>query len=209
MANKRRKVDKYSRIKPKVSPLTFIGIGVFFLVIILTVFLVTDSPSTKLAKAYQNGARQNGFEIDLTKDHNFKTVKLSKLENLIDSNDEIIIYFGNPNCINCVRFIDQAQKAYDNADPYNNKVNEYISTIYYVELDQLEEGFSLEGLDKFYEEHELKGANSIPAMIAFKKGEVVAQYEVEELEGLTEEQIIFRSVNNFFNKASEGFVANN
>lgn len=205
MANKRKKVDRYSRLKPKVSPLTFAGIGAFLLIILLTIFLVTDSASTKLAKAYQNGARENGFEIVLKNDHNFKSVKLSKLDKLIETNDEIIIYFGSPKCIHCVRFIEQAQKAYDNEGSYNNNVADFVSVIYYVELDQAEEGFNLKGLKEFYEKYELKGANSIPDIIAFKNGEVVNQYKIDEQEGLTDAQLLFRSVNNFFNKTSEEF----
>lgn len=206
MANKRKKVDKYSRLKPRVSPLTIAGIGVFVLIIILTIFLVTDSASTKFLKAYQSGARQNGFEISLTSDHNFEKVKFSKVEKLIENNDEIIIYFGSPQCVNCLKFVEQAQRAYDNDGQYNNDVANFINKIYYVELKQTETGFNLEGLEEFYEKYEIDGANAIPAVLAFKNGELVVQYEVVETEeNLTEENILFRSVDQFFKKTSEQF----
>lgn len=214
MASK-RKIDKYSKLKPKVSPLTYIGVGVFFLMIILTIFLVVDSPSTKFLKSYKAGERlvqEPDFNLDLDKNHNFVKIKLSKLESVIQKEENVLVLFGSPNCQYCVITVDKLQKAYDQAGYYEgtNEVSSHVDKIYYVELDTNtnEEGqrvFDLKGLSDFFKEHSLTGYNNVPNIVAFKDGEVALQYKAIEDETLSAEARIIRSVRDFFNTITEEF----
>lgn len=210
MADRRKKVDKYTRLKPKVSPVTYIAIGVFVLIVILTLVLMIDGPKEKLFKEYNRSYTGEYQYFD--KNHNIKKVSLSSLEKILEKDEEVVVYIGSPICPHCLKFIDNVQGSFLGDLPMLKQgLNDYVDQIYYVQLDYSETGFSLKGLNEFYEKYELTGANSIPDFISFKNGEVVFQYKFEEViqnpdeDDTINQQNILRSINKFVNNTVEGF----
>lgn len=213
MSKRKMRKDKYNKVKPKVSPITFIMVGLFIFAIIFTTIMLIDTPKQKLYKTFRRGALQTNQELDLKKNHDYKAISLKQLEKLIEKGEDIVVFIGTSNSPTATQAINEIQHAFDRegnykeADDYNNKVSDYVKVIYYLELDTYEEGYGLDGLNAFYTKYEINGAGIIPDLIAFSDSEVIKHYEISSLPNISEYNKLVRSISDFFNKASIEFAA--
>lgn len=157
--------DKYSRIKPKVSPLTFVLVGLFFIGLILTIALSIDTPKQSFNKRFN------------LEDHNFELSKLKKVESKInDEEDLIVIVNVGLKSLTPANLLKELDKFYNEDEVYtkdNFYPENYPSKIYFVEVKDEKE------LKDFFEEYEIKKKSSKPMMFGFSQGELIAEFDSE------------------------------
>lgn len=186
--------NKYSKLKPKVSPLTYIIIGLFFIGLVLTIVLSIDTPKQNFNKR---------FELE---GHNYELVSLKNLEKKIESKEKVVVVIQvGLKSLAPKNLLTEVYDLYNNEDRYNDlDLNNLPNKVYYVEVkDQ-------SVLDDFIEEYEIKKTSSKPLMLAFNEGELVAEYDSEhEPSGLTaenkEKAKLIRNVRTFFEKIIDEF----
>lgn len=154
--------NKYSRIKPKVSPLTYILIGLFFIGLVLTIILSIDTPKQSFNKR---------FELQ---DHNYELSSLKKVENKINNGENVlvIIQLGLKSTAP-KNLLNEVQDLYDGNKTYGDTVDldKLPEKIFYIEIKEEEE------LTEFFKEYEVKKTSSQPYMLAFKDSELVVEYD--------------------------------
>src|SRR5690554_4665967 len=117
MSNFRRndmaRKNKYSKLKPKVSPLTYIIVGVVFVGLILTIILSISTPKEKF-----------NTRFGLDKDNNYQIIKLKNLENRIDKGEKLIVVIGvAKNTTTPTALLNELQVAYDLENKRYNVIN--------------------------------------------------------------------------------------
>lgn len=156
------KKNKYSKVKPKVSPLTYAIMAVVFIGLILVVVFSINTPKQNF---------NNRFGLD--KDNNYELIKLKKLESKIEDNEELIVIIAfEKKSMTPLSLIRELVNVFDNdSETYDEIHRENLTdTIYYLEL--VDEDLITEFVDKF--EVSLKSQD--PMMIAFNEGEIVAEF---------------------------------
>lgn len=185
--------DKYTKVKPKVHPLTISAIVGFFVLVIALIIVLQPTNKDLVYSQYSQFASN-----DLTKDHpfyevNYKSTLFSKgLKKVIENEDIVFVYIGSPGCESCQAHIGAFQKYYDQLE-----LNAYIKTIYY-----LNPSTDLTQFEEFMADFEdVKGET--PQLIVFKNGEILDQFEVADetvSPHLTAEQRINASVRKFYER---------
>src|SRR5690554_8185843 len=95
--------NKYSKLKPKVSPLTYIIVGVVFVGLILTIILSISTPKEKF-----------NTRFGLDKDNNYQIINLKNLENRIDKGEKLIVVIGfKSNPTGPIALLQELQITYD------------------------------------------------------------------------------------------------
>jgi thiol-disulfide isomerase/thioredoxin len=184
--------DKYSKVTPKVHPLTLAIIAGFFAVIIGLILIFTPSNQEKIYDAYKNGSDTTFF----TEDHPFFEVTYKGslfrrgLERIIEKEEIVVLYIGAPSCAGCLKHIG----AFDHYFDLEN-MNDFTDRIYY--LDSVND---LKGFKELFEKFQQVTA-ATPQLIVFKDGAILATYTAPTAPapGQTERQAINKAVQTFFN----------
>jgi thiol-disulfide isomerase/thioredoxin len=177
--------DKYTKVKPKVHPITIAATVGFFVVIIALIIILQPTNRERIYNAYSPYSTN-----DLTEDHpfyevNYKSTLFKKgLKSIIEEEDLVFVYVGSPDCTSCQAHIGAFQKYYDSLS-----MNEYVDTIYYInpseDIDQFEDFVAdYEGV-----------AETTPQLIVFQDGEILTQFVVQTGEV---SQLLNRSVRDFY-----------
>lgn len=175
--------SKYNKIKPKVSPLTYIIVGLFFIGIVLTIVLSIDTPKQNFNKRFSD-----------LENHNFELSKFKNVEKKIENNEELIVIIN-------VGIKNLAPKAL--LTELNKMINEDesllgdLKVIYYIEIKDVEI------LEDFFETYKVKYKSTPQLMYKFNNNELVAEYNgaktYNELEAEdTETATLRRNIQLFF-----------
>ncbi len=116
--------NKYSRLKPKIKPLPFIILGA--VLVVVAVLAIVLQPNKK------NLFYENYKYSDIPKDHIFKEITFKQLKSKQAKNEKMLVYFGYPQCTNCIEEV-----KYYNIEFFNENMDEYFDSIYYVDLTKL------------------------------------------------------------------------
>jgi len=185
--------NKYSKLKPKVSPLTYIIVGVVFVGLILTIILSISTPKEKF-----------NTRFGLDKDNNYQLIKLKKLESRIDKGEELVVVIGfKSNPTGPIALLQELQITYDTTNNRSHVIDKDIlpATIYYLEVNDVE------ALADFNVKYELKLTSQDPMMLAFNYDDAVVEFNGAKDHGTNandvEQANRIRNINEFFAKLSE------
>lgn len=92
------KFKKYSKVKFKLRKELVIILLIAVVMAVTTVVLNLPSEKDKIYSDYAGNLS--------TTDHVFEKITKSKLVDLVESGEEIYVYFGSPTCSNCTTYID-------------------------------------------------------------------------------------------------------
>lgn len=177
--------DKYTKVEPKISPITIISIIAFFVISISLIFILQPSNEALIYAAYEKTATS-----DFTEDHPYYQVtydgSLFKkgLDTIIEKDEIVALYIGSPDCPSCQQHIGAFQKYYE-----SENFSDYVSKIYY--LNPIEDSQGMTELTSQFEEV----LTVTPQFIIFQNGEVLATFEPESAEDTI---LINRSVRDFY-----------
>ncbi|MDY0295472.1 MAG: hypothetical protein RBQ71_06660 [Acholeplasmataceae bacterium] len=184
------KVDKYSQAQPKVSPITWISIAGFFVVILAIIFIFSPNNQEKIYNAYTT----YGVE-DLPKDHPFYQVDYNGglfkkgLEDLLEKEEVVILYIGYAQCSGCQAHIVPFATYFESTG-----MNEYVDKVYYMDVTQDGKGF--EALAAKY----AGIVDSTPQLILFINGEMADIYAAANAD-TSSTALINSNVRNFYEDA--------
>lgn len=186
--------NKYSKVKPKVSPLTYVIVGVVLVGLILTIILSISTPKERF---------NSRFGLD--KENNYQLIKLKKLENRIDKGEELVVIIGfKSNPAGPLALLNELQVTYDETNNRYDGIDREILpvTIYYLEVNDVE------ALADFNVKYELRLTTQDPMMLAFNYDEET----VIEFNGAKDHGVIagdtdlanrIRNIKEFFAKLNE------
>ena len=189
MARKKQKkvrIDKYSKIEPKVPVTTLVIIASF--VVLITVLLVAFQPSKQelIYMSYQLVATD-----DFTEDHPFYKVEYKSgflgfnpgLERIINREEIVFVYLGMPECPDCQTHIGAFEKYF-----YEEGIDDIVKHVYYFN--------PMDDMDNFdiLRTNHPQILGSTPQLIVFQNGEVISVFT--PIAG--DEQGIRRSVRDFY-----------
>ncbi|MCR3905664.1 MAG: hypothetical protein NUK62_01355 [Tenericutes bacterium] len=191
MAVKKKKVrvDKYSKVQPKVPPLTLgIIIGSLVLIFALIIIFRPDNQTT-IYRSYNIFVTDERF----TEDHPFyqvdyKSSLFSKgLDKIITQDEVVIVYVGYTGCESCLVHIAPFQAYYE-----SEGMDEYVDQIYYLDPSKDSKGF--EAFRLAFEEV----GDATPQLIVFLNGEIIETFDPQSTEDM---QLVNRSVRDFYRAA--------
>jgi thiol-disulfide isomerase/thioredoxin len=177
--------DKYTKVKPKVHPITIAAIVGFFALIIILIVILQPTNKESIYNAYSPYSTN-----DLTEDHpfyevNYKSTLFNKgLKSMIEDEALVFVYIGSPDCTSCQAHIGAFQKYYDSLE-----MNTYVDTIYY-----LNPSDNINQFEDFIADYE-GITETTPQFIVFQDGEILSQFEVVTGEA---SQALNRSVRDFY-----------
>lgn len=185
--------NKYTQIKPKVSPLTYVLVGLVFVGLLLTIVLSIDTPREKFVKRF-----------DLENKNIFELISLSKLEDKIEKGEELIVVVGlAKNTLTPASVIKELTVVYDvdNTRYSEIDIEKLPSKIYYLEVSGIDK------LGEFVEKYEITLTNQDPMMLGFNEGALIAEYNGTKDHGVVaqdpETANLIRNVKEFFVKFNE------
>jgi|SRR5690625_1367743 len=186
--------NKYSRLKPKVSPLTYILLSLFFIGLVLTIVLSIDTPKQSFNKR---------FELD---NHNFELNSFKKVQNKINNDEEIIVIIQvGLKSTSPKKLLKEIQNLYNEEKLYDDVSKDKLpNNIIYVEVKDNDV------LTDFIKEYEIKKTSSKPLMLAFKNNELLVEYDSEHVDDEREAEDkekanLINNVKTFFKKVDEEF----
>lgn len=177
--------DKYTKVKPKVHPITITAIVGFFVLIIALIIILQPTNRESIYNAYSPYSTN-----DLTEDHpfyevNYKSTLFKKgLKTMIEDEDLVFVFIGSPDCTSCQAHIGAFQKYYDSLE-----MDTYVDTIYYLNPTE-----NLDQFDDFVADYE-GVAESTPQFIVFQDGVILDQFVVQTGEA---SQLLNRTVRDFY-----------
>ena len=163
--------DKYNKVTPKVHPYTYVGILGFLIVIVGLIFIFMPTEKEKIYTSYIS--QQNVDKEFFKKDHPFDQVKYKStlfnkgLDNILDDEELVILYIGNPLCAACVNNIGAFAHYYNLFE-----MNEFFDQIYY--LNNAEDPKGLEALNESYQQI----TTSTPQLVVFHNGTIIRTFQV-------------------------------
>lgn len=186
--------NKYSKVKPKVSPLTYVIVGVVLVGLILTIILSISTPKERF---------NSRFGLD--KENNYQLIKLKKLENRIDKGEELVVIIGfKSNPAGPLALLNELQVTYDETNNRYDGIDREILpvTIYYLEVNDVE------ALADFNVKYELRLTTQDPMMLAFNfDEEAVIEFNGAKDHGSgqanQEQANRIRNIKEFFAKLNE------
>ena len=167
-----KKPDKYSKVQPKIHPLTYAGIIGFFVIVLGLILIFQPSPSEIIYDSYTAAPVQNstgGF----TEDHPFVEVTYKGglfkrgLEKIIEKDEIVFLLISTPSCPVCTQHMGAFQSYF-----FSREMTDFVDRIYY--LNPLTDAKGFETLQSTYEDI----GNFTPQLIVFKNGEIVEMFEV-------------------------------
>jgi len=180
--------DKYTKIEPKIHPITLFAIIGFLVVVVGLIFIFKPQDDTVIFAAYEATATS-----DFTEDHPFVTVSYDGslfkkgLAKIIQQEEIVLVYVGFSQCPSCQVHIGPFQK-YFTAEGFD----EYVSKIYYLNTSE-----DFDGVTAFIADYP-EVTDSTPQLLVFKNGVVVATFTPVSTEDTT---LINRSVRDFYREA--------
>ena len=184
------KVDKYSQAQPKVSPITWISIAGFFVVVLALVLIFSPNNKEKIYNAY------TAYGVtELSKDHpfyeaNYEGGLFSKgIEDAIAKDDVVLVYIGYAACTGCQAHIVPFANYFESTG-----MNEYVDKIYYLDVSADTKGF--EALAAKYSAI----VDSTPQLVLFINGEYADIYAAAN-EDTSSTTKINSNVRNFYEDA--------
>jgi hypothetical protein len=175
----------YNKLQPKLKPWPFIVIGAILLAFVLLMVILTPSKQERFYTAYT----QSGAEI--TKDHPFVEVSYQDLMKKVNAGEKLVVFFGFPTCQVCITEI-----KYYESELKTQGVDEYISTIYYVNAQKLTEVQQTQ----FKETHNVDLADS-PDLIYFENK--VAVYKRADFSSTDPSVPAAQQIRNFYKAINE------
>lgn len=183
---KKIRIDKYSKIEPKVPVSTLVFIASF--VVLITVLLVAFQPSNqeRVYTSYNLIATS-----DFTEDHPFHKVAYKSgflgmrpgLERIINRDELVFVYIGMPECPACQTHIGPFQRYF-----FEEGIDDLVKHIYY--FNPVEE---MDHFDTFRNDH-ASILGTTPQLVVFQNGEVLKVFTPTR----NDEQGIRRSVRDFY-----------
>lgn len=180
--------DKYTKVEPKIHPLTLFTIIGFLVVVIGLIFIFKPQDDTVIYAAYQATATS-----DFTEEHPFVTVSYDGnlfkkgLDKIIAKEEVVIVYIGSAECPSCQAHIGAFQKYFT-----SEGFDDYVSQIYYLNANNDLEGVTT--MSELYPEILVE----TPQLVVFKDGEVVATFSPVSGDDAI---LINRSVRDFYREA--------
>lgn len=177
--------DKYTKVQPKVHPITISAIVGFFVLVIALIIVLQPSEKEVIYNQYELYATN-----DLTEDHPFTKVEYKStlfkkgLDKIIPEEELVLVYIGAPSCTSCQAHIGAFQKYYESLN-----FSEYVDEIKY--YDPSLNPTQFENFIAAYE----GVAETTPQLIMFQNGEILYQFEVVSAE---DTQLLNRSVRDFY-----------
>lgn len=183
-AVKKVKVDKYTKVEPKIHPITIASIVGFFVVIFGLLLIFQPTNQEKIYDAYAL------YNIEITEDHPFYQVNYrgglfkKGLSKIIEQEEVVVVYVGFASCPACQTHVVGFESYY-----HSEGLDEHISQIYYIDPTQNQGDF--ENFQKAF----LDIQNTTPQILVFMDGEIVLTYSPGES---TEQTEINRSIRDFY-----------
>ncbi len=180
--------DKYTKVEPKIHPITIIAIVSFFVIIVTLIFVFKPKDQTVIYTAYEPYATS-----DFTEDHPFVSASYESklfnrgLDKIIVKEEIVILYMGFPGCPSCQKHIGAFEKYF-----YSTGFDEYVSKIYY--LNASEKPDDANALIADFTDIEA----TTPQLLIFHNGELIAIFEPISSE---DSVAINRSVRDFYEDA--------
>lgn len=177
--------DKYTKVEPKIHPVTLIAIITFFVVIISLIFIFKPNDQTVIYTSYEPYATS-----DFTEDHPYVSVNYNSklfnrgLDKIITKEETVVIYMGFPGCPSCQAHIGAFEKYY-----HSTGFDEYASKIYY--LNASEKPDDANALVADFPDIQA----TTPQLLVFHNGELIAIFEPISSDDAT---AINRSVRDFY-----------
>ncbi|MCF7931532.1 MAG: hypothetical protein K9L02_08500 [Acholeplasmataceae bacterium] len=177
--------DKYTKVEPKIHPITLISIISFFVIIVTLIFVFKPTDSTVIYKSYEPYAT-----ADFTEDHPYVTAKYDGslfkkgLDKIIEKDEVVILYVGFAGCPSCQAHIGAFQKYYSSTG-----FDAYTSQIYYLNVS--ENPNEADALIADFPDIQA----TTPQLLVFHNGELIAIFEPISSEDAT---AINRSVRDFY-----------
>jgi hypothetical protein len=182
--SKKVKIDKYSKVEPKIHPITIASIIGFFVVVFGLILIFQPSNQEKIYDAYDL------YNVEITEDHPFYQVSYrgglfkKGLNKIIENDEVVVVYVGFATCPACQTHIKGFESYYR-----SEGLDEHVSRIYY--LDPTQNQGDYENFQEAFPE--LTG--STPQILVFMNGEVIQTYSPGES---TEQTDINRSIRDFY-----------
>jgi|GEM_PF-4511709 len=154
--------NKYSKVKPKVSPLTYAIMAIVFIGLLLAVIFSINTPKENF---------NNRFGLD--KDNIYELIKFKDLERKIDNDEELIVIIAfEKKSMTPASLLRELINVYDEDNKtYNESHRDNLTdVVYYLEL--VDEDLITDFVDKY----EVSLKTQDPMMIAFNNGEIVAEF---------------------------------
>ncbi len=177
--------DKYTKVEPKIHPITLYSIIGFFVISISLIFILQPNNQDVVYASYETSAT-----ADFTEDHPFYQVTYDGslfhrgLDTILKKDEVVALYLGSPECPSCVAHIGAFEK-YFNSEGFD----EYVTRIYYINA--TEDAAGMTKLMELYPEV----ANTTPQLIVFMNGEVIDTFEPVSGDDAT---LINRSVRDYY-----------
>ena len=183
--------DKYTKVKPKVHPITISAIVGFFVLVIALIIVLQPSNQEVIYNQYELTATNDFTENHPFYEVNYKSTLFNKgLDKIIENEELVFVYIGSPDCESCQKHIGAFQKYFE-----SENVSDYVDLIYYYNP-----SYNLVQFENFQEAYE--GVEDFtPQLIVFQNGEILHQFEVDETEPTatkTAEQILNANVRDFY-----------
>jgi hypothetical protein len=181
------KVDKYSKVEPKIHPITIISIVGFFVVIFGLLLIFQPTNKEKIQDAYAL------YNVEITDDHPFYQTDYNGglfkkgLKKIISSDDVVVVYVGFAACPACQTHIKGFESYFS-----SEGMDDHVSTIYYIDPTQNQGDFI-----KFQEAFP-QITNTTPQLLVFIDGELVTQFSPGQSTTQTD---INRSIRDFYRAA--------
>ncbi len=180
--------DKYSKVEPKIHPITIaVIIGVLILVVGI-VFSFQPSDRQVIYDAYVLGAND-----DFSEEHPFQKVTFEGslfnkgLDERLEQEGIVVVFVSFPECPSCLAHIGAIQKYF-----FSEGFDEHVDSIYYLNPTEDNEGFEM-----FAEAYSEVGTTT-PQLLVFQDGVVIATFTPQSSDVAT---VINRSLRDFFQEA--------
>lgn len=177
--------DKYTKVQPKVHPLTISAVIGFFVIIIGLVIVLQPSNRKSVYNQYEAFASSY-----FTEDHPFYEVNYGSslfkkgLKKIIEKEDIVVVYIGYPGCTSCQKHMGPFQRYYEELE-----MDKYFDQIYYYNPTKKPAHF-----ENFMADFEgIK--ETTPQLVVFQDGKIIYQFEVADVE---DSQALNRSVKDFY-----------
>ena len=178
------KVDKYSKVEPKIHPITIASIIGFFVVVFGLILIFQPTNQEKIHEAYAL------YNVEITEDHPFYQVNYrgglfkKGLNKIISQEEVVVVYVGFAACPACQTHVKGFESYY-----HSEGLDEHVSRIYYIDPTQNQGDF--ENFQEAFPEI----LNTTPQILVFMGGEIVESYSPGES---TEQTEINRSIRDFY-----------
>lgn len=148
----------YARPQYKVKPAVIIIVAAIVFIFAALIVIIQPTDQAKIYKAYHSAGSPN-----ITENHVFESISVSKLIKVIDSGRPVVVFFGTPTCTACVSEIGWYNQEFMSAGLKAN-----IGVIYYVDTQDLTES-NVTKLQQMY----AMTLTSTPELYYLNEGEIV------------------------------------